>query len=41
MWNQWFYGNLPVDTEDYEELKPMEKLQLNDASFVFTESSQH
>jgi len=31
---------LPVDTEDYEELRgAMEKLQLNDASIVFTPES--
>ena len=32
--------NLPVDTDDYEELrKSMEKLQLNDASLVFIPES--
>ncbi len=32
-----FAGIYPVDTEDYEELRAsMEKLQLNDASLVFT-----
>lgn len=32
-----FAGIYPVDTEDYEELRnSMEKLQLNDASLVFT-----
>lgn len=35
-----FAGIYPVDTEDYEELKSsMEKLQLNDASLVFTPES--
>jgi GTP-binding protein LepA len=30
---------IPVDTEDYEELRFDEKLQLNDASLVLPESS--
>jgi GTP-binding protein LepA len=35
-----FAGIYPVDTEDYEELRAsMEKLQLNDASLVFTPES--
>ena len=35
-----FAGIYPVDTEDYEELRnSMEKLQLNDASLVFTAES--
>ncbi len=35
-----FAGIYPVDTEDYEELRSsMEKLQLNDASLVFTPES--
>ena len=35
-----FAGIYPVDTEDYEELRTsMEKLQLNDASLVFTPES--
>ena len=35
-----FVGIYPVDTEDYEELRAsMEKLQLNDASLVFTPES--
>ncbi len=35
-----FAGIYPVDTEDYEELRScMEKLQLNDASVVFTPES--
>ena len=35
-----FAGIYPVDTEDYEELRAsMEKLQLNDASLVFTQES--
>jgi len=35
-----FAGIYPVDTEDYEELRSsMEKLQLNDASLVFTTES--
>ncbi len=35
-----FAGIFPVDTEDYEELRnSMEKLQLNDASLVFTPES--
>jgi GTP-binding protein LepA len=35
-----FAGIYPVDTEDYEELRGcMEKLQLNDASLVFTPES--
>jgi GTP-binding protein LepA len=35
-----FAGIYPVDTEDYEDLRSsMEKLQLNDASFVFAAES--
>ena len=35
-----FAGIYPVDTEDFEELRSsMEKLQLNDASLVFTAES--
>ena len=35
-----FAGIYPVDTEDYEELRySMEKLQLNDASLIFTPES--
>jgi GTP-binding protein LepA len=34
-----FAGIYPVDTEDYEDLKLYGKLQLNDASLVFPESS--
>ncbi|RED50716.1 translation elongation factor 4 [Seonamhaeicola aphaedonensis] len=35
-----FAGIYPVDTEDYEELRAsMEKLQLNDASLIFTPES--
>ena len=35
-----FAGIYPVDTEDFEELRSsMEKLQLNDASLVFTPES--
>ena len=33
-------SNYPVDTEEFEELRSsMEKLQLNDASLVFTPES--
>jgi translation elongation factor EF-4 len=35
MLNQWYLLIYPVDTEDYEDLNSMEKLQLNDASLVF------
>ena len=34
-----FAGIYPVDTEDYEELNSMEKLQLNDASLTFEPES--
>src|SRR5690625_6247616 len=35
-----FAGIYPVDTDDYEELRnSMEKLQLNDASLVYTPES--
>ena len=35
-----FAGIYPVDTEDFEELRSsMEKLQLNDASLVFSPES--